>query len=212
MVALPHRLLRRADLAPDPIEQFQRWYGEWAAEPHRNPDAVVLATASATGQPSARYVLLRRLDERGFVFFTNYRSPKGEDLASNPRAALCFGWLDHERQVRVTGRCSKIAAEESDAYWVTRPPQSQLAASVSEQSRPIADRAALDARYEEARAAAGDEAVPRPAHWGGYRVVPDEVEFWQGQPYRLHDRFVYRRAAGSEGLGGGCWVIERLMP
>ncbi|HVX18937.1 MAG TPA: pyridoxamine 5'-phosphate oxidase [Acidimicrobiales bacterium] len=207
MVDLPHPPLRRADLADDPIEQFDRWYEAWRREPRANPEAMVVSTVGAGGQPSARYVLLRGHDARGFEFFTNYRSRKGRELAANPRVALTFGWIDHDRQVRVTGRCEPLPAAESDQYWDTRLRGSQLAASISDQSEPVADRAALQARYDALEAKFDGRPVARPDHWGGYRVVPAEIEFWQGQPFRLHDRFVYRRASP-----GDPWVVERLMP
>ena len=204
---IEHPTLRVADLAADPIEQFERWYDEWRAEPRVNPEAVVVATADAEGRPSARYVLLRGVDERGFVFYTNYQSRKGLDLAANTRAALCFGWLDHNRQVRVEGRVERVDAAESDAYWTTRPRGSQLAASISEQSRPVSGRDELQARYDAIEDANAGRDVPRPGHWGGYRVVPESVELWQGQPFRLHDRFLYERSEGAAG-----WTITRLMP
>lgn len=209
MIELPHPPLRRRDLTADPIEQFERWYDAWRAEPRRNPEAVVVATADAAGQPDARYVLLRRVDRRGFVFFTNYEGAKGRELAENPLAAMCFGWIDHERQVRVRGNVERVSAAESDAYWATRPRGSQLAASISDQSQPIADRPALQDRYDSIQASHEGRDVPRPDHWGGFRLRPAEIEFWQGQPHRLHDRFVYRRRRDGE---AGGWTITRLMP
>lgn len=195
-----------ADLAPEPTDQFQRWYDDWLALGVHNPESVVVSTADERGRPSSRYVLLRGVDRRGFVFYTNYRSRKGRDLAVNPYAALCFGWIELDRQVRVAGPVEPVSVEESDAYWRNRPRGSQVAASISEQSEPIAGRAELVSAWEAAEAAAGPGPVPRPSHWGGYRVIPEEVEFWQGRPNRLHDRFRYTR-----GPGGG-WTIDRLMP
>lgn len=210
MIECPHPPLRRGDLAADPIEQFERWYGAWRAEPRRNPEAVVVATTDAAGQPDARYVLLRGVDTRGFVFFTNYEGAKGRELAENPRAAMCFGWIDHERQVRVRGDVERVSAAESDAYWATRPRGSQLAASISDQSQPIADRPRLQGRYDTIEASHKGQDVPRPDHWGGFRLRPAEIEFWQGQPHRLHDRFVYQRSSDNESGAGS--TITRLMP
>jgi pyridoxamine 5'-phosphate oxidase len=197
------RGLRRSDLAPDPFEQFGAWFDEWVDLAPYDATAVALATASADGRPSVRFVLLKGVD-RGFVFFTNYDSRKGDELAANPQAALCFGWLEVQRQVRVVGAVERVDPSESDAYFATRPVGSRLGAWASEQSRPIEDRDALEARWADAGARYGDD-VPRPPHWGGYRLVPDEVEFWQGRPSRLHDRFRYTRAADG-------WDITRLQP
>lgn len=198
--------LDRADLAVDPIEQFERWYDQWAATEPYDAAAMVLATVDPSGHPAARYVLLRTVDRHGFVFFTNYESAKGRDLDANPRAALCFGWLDLQRQVRVEGRVEKISDEESDRYFAGRPRRSQLAAWTSPQSDVIVDRKVLERRFGDLELSHQGADVPRPANWGGFRVVPQFVEFWQGQPDRLHDRFRYRR------LAGGGWRIERLAP
>jgi pyridoxamine 5'-phosphate oxidase len=167
--------------------------------------AMTLATADQDGCPSARTVLLKDFDERGFVFYTNYDSPKARALAGNPRAALVFHWPDRERQVCVSGPVARLSDEESDAYFLTRPRESQLGAWASPQSRVIASREELDRRVAECERRFADREVPRPPYWGGFRLAPEVVEFWQGRPSRLHDRFRYRKAAGT-------WVIERLAP
>jgi pyridoxamine 5'-phosphate oxidase len=192
------------DMHPDPIVQFQVWFDEAVAAGVREPDAMTVATASASGAPSARTVSLRGLDERGFAFYTNYRSPKARDLDENPRAAVVFHWREVERQVRATGRVSRLSSEESLAYWRNRPLGSRLSALISPQSDVVVDRAELEAAYDEAAARFGDD-PPLPEFWGGYVVTPDEVELWEGQPNRLHDRVRYRR-------GGDAWVRERLAP
>jgi pyridoxamine 5'-phosphate oxidase len=169
------------------------------------PDAVALATSTRAGHPSLRMVLLKGFDARGFVFYTNYRSRKGRELARNARASLMFYWGELERQVRVDGRIEKVTARESDEYFATRPRGSQLSAWASPQSEPVANRGALERRYA-AYARKYPGAVPRPPHWGGYRLVPEAIEFWQGCNDRLHDRVVYRRDAR------GRWTIGRLAP
>lgn len=199
--------LTEADLAPDPIEQFALWFAAWREVAVGDPNAMVVATATPDGRPSMRTVLLRGLDADGFVFFTNRHSRKGADLAANPRAALLFPWHALGRQVIVEGTARPVDPGESDAYWATRPRGSQLAAVASPQSQVVPDRATLERRWAELDATLAGRDVPRPAHWGGYRVVHDRVELWQGRQWRMHDRLVYRRAPGAPG-----WAIERLAP
>jgi pyridoxamine 5'-phosphate oxidase len=191
---------------PDPIRQFESWYREAHATPMREPTAMTLATASPDGRPSARIVLLKAADERGFVFFTNYQSRKGGELEHNPWAALVFHWPDLVRQVRVEGRVAKVSDEESDAYFKTRPRGSQLGAWASEQSRAIKSRADLERRVQAIAETYEDREIPRPPHWGGLRLVPVAIEFWQGRLDRLHDRVLYSRA------DDGGWTRERLSP
>ena len=191
---------------PDPVNQFRSWFGEAIAAGVPEPTAMTLATASLEGRPSARIVLLKGLDERGFVFYTNYDSRKGADLAENPWAALVFFWVELHRQVRAEGAVELVSAAESDAYFRTRPRGSQLGAWASAQSHILADRAALEQRVRELAERFGDAEIPRPPFWGGYRLRPTVVEFWQGRPDRLHDRLRYRCA------GSGGWILERLSP
>jgi pyridoxamine 5'-phosphate oxidase len=197
--------LSEADVDPDPIKQFQQWLDQAIAAQLPEPNAMTLATATRDGMPSARIVLLKGLDERGFVFYTNYESHKAQDLAENPQAALVFLWTILERQVRIEGRVEKIAAAETDAYFQSRPLASRLGAWVSEQSHVIPDREVLEQRFAELEATYTDGQVPRPPHWGGYRVIPQQIEFWQGRTSRLHDRLRYR-------LEQGDWLLERLAP
>ena len=202
--------LREEDVADDPIVQFQRWLEEWLSAKPYDANAVILATTDADGWPSARAVLLKGLDERGFVFHTNRRSAKGLDLDRSRRASLCFLWHPLERQVRVVGTAEHLPDDESDAYFASRPRGAQIAASASPQSEAIADRAELERLTAEAEARfATSGTVPRPPHWGGYLVRPVTVEFWQGRRSRLHDRLRYRR---SDTAAGADWVIERLAP
>ncbi|MCU1455471.1 MAG: pdxH [Acidimicrobiales bacterium] len=206
--AYEHGVLRRADLAADPIDQFGTWFDQWTATAPFDAAAVVLATADAVGRPSARYVLCRGVDARGFVFYTNETSRKAEELATNPHAALCFGWLEQARQVRVEGRVAPVSDAEADAYWVSRPRGSQLGAWASDQSEVLAGRDDLERQLAEATARFDGGDVPRPAHWGGYRVEHDAVEFWQGRADRLHDRFRYTR----DEIEPAAWRIDRLAP
>jgi len=202
--------LRRADLAADPVAQFERWWDQWAATAPYDPAACVLATASTDGQPSARFVLCREFGPAGFVVYTNQESRKGADLAANPKAALTFGWLELSRQVRVEGPVTVVDDATADAYWSSRPRGSRIGAWASHQSTPVADRAELDRRQAEAEARFGvtddGDPVERPPYWGGYRIGIERMEFWQGQPNRLHDRFEYRPAPD------GAWTITRLAP
>jgi pyridoxamine 5'-phosphate oxidase len=199
-------VLTEGDLPPDPIALFERWYAEAQVAETVQPNAMTLATATPDGRVSARVVLLKGIDARGFELYTNYESRKARELDANPRAALVMLWAALERQVRVTGDVVRLSAAESDAYFATRPRGSQLGAWASEQSRPLARRAELDARWIELDRRYADTPVPRPPHWGGFRVVPDEIEFWQGRPDRMHDRFAYVRRSD------GGWEHTRLQP
>jgi len=190
---------------PDPLILFQRWLDEAIAAGIHLPEAMTLATTTVDGRPSARLVLLKQADARGFVFFTNYNSAKARDLDSNPQAALVFYWPQFERQVRVEGRVERTSAEESDAYFKRRPRASQIGALASPQSEVVAFREVLEQRFRELENLYEGREVDRPEHWGGYRLLPNRIEFWKGRPSRLHDRILYERQ-------GDTWSIKRLAP
>lgn len=196
--------LAESDLAATWLEQLQRWLDEAVRSDVAEPNAMVLATADVDRAPSARTVLLKGLDDHGLTFFTNLRSRKGQELAANPRATVLFPWIALQRQVVVEGTVEAVAAAESDDYFASRPHGSRIAASVSPQSTPVDSREALEALYQSAAEQHPDH-VPRPEWWGGLRLKPDTVEFWQGRPDRLHDRLRYRHTVGE-------WVVERLAP
>ena len=193
-------------LDPDPVRQFGIWFTEAQEASLPEPNAMTVATASRDGIPSARIVLLKGFDERGFVFYTNYGSQKGRELAANPRAALTFYWAALERQVRVSGTVAPVSREESQRYFDSRPLGSRLGASLSRQSEVIPDRSVLEAEFARLQAEHADGDVPLPSFWGGYRVAPTAIEFWQGRPSRLHDRLRYTRQPDDS------WRIERLSP
>lgn len=190
----------------DPFAWFDRWMEEAGASEPADPNAMTLATATPDGRPSARIVLLKGHDARGFVFYTNTESRKGGELAANPRAALLFHWKSRQRQIRIEGTIGPVTAAEADAYYATRARISRLGAWASDQSRPLASRAELERRLAEQEARFPGDAVPRPSHWSGYRLSPDSLEFWQDMPYRLHDRTVFTRAVG------GTWTVGKLFP
>ena len=200
------RALDEKDAHADPMQQFTRWFDEALQSQLIDVNAMTLATAGRKGEPSARIVLLKGADEHGFVFYTNYDSAKGRDLAENPRASLLFFWAELERQVRINGSVAKTSVDESDEYFHSRPFESQIGAASSNQSRPVASRSQLEQRYAELAAQYKDSIVPLPTTWGGYRVKPDTIEFWQGRKSRLHDRLRYTRQAD------GSWTRTRLAP
>jgi len=199
--------LQEADVARDPLGQFTLWYEAAVAAKVPEPEAMTLSTATPEGRPSARIVLLRGYDDRGFCFFSNYNSHKGRELAANPYAALTFHWVEQERQVRIEGRVEKTSAAESDAYFFSRPSRSRIGAWSSPQSDVIPNRETLDELFKRFKEQYPDEsAIPRPEHWGGYRLIPTRIEFWQGRPSRLHDRLQFSR----DGEAG--WKLQRLAP
>jgi pyridoxamine 5'-phosphate oxidase len=204
--------LLESDLDADPIAQLERWLADAAAVGVTEPGAMTLATATPDGRPSARMVLLRGLDADGLRFYSNHGSQKGRELAANPRAAVVLHWEQLGRQVRVTGSVMRLDEAASTAYFASRPHGSRLAAWSSEQSATAPDRAAIDARFAAVAARFPDEDVPLPPFWGGYRVVPETLEFWQHGADRLHDRLRYRRPAATEAANGAGWLVERLQP
>ncbi|HEY0430595.1 MAG TPA: pyridoxamine 5'-phosphate oxidase [Pyrinomonadaceae bacterium] len=191
---------------PNPLNLFRGWLSDAKTAGIHLHEAMTLATATATGRPSARLVLLKQADERGFVFFTNYHSRKARELDANPQAALVFYWPQLERQVRVEGKVARVSAAESDAYFKTRPRESQLGAAASPQSEVVASREVLEQRFRELEEFYEGREVERPEHWGGYRVSPERIEFWKGRPGRLHDRILYERQGDED------WTISRLAP
>lgn len=212
MTATPQRKeylqdqLLESQVDPDPIRQFDLWFHQAVSADVPEPNAMTLATCTPDGRPSARVVLLRGFDDRGFTFFTNYNSRKGAELAQNPLAALCLFWPALERQVRIEGRVEQTSALESETYFRGRPPGSRLGAWASPQSHVVPSRDALETQMRELETRFPPDAIPRPDHWGGYRLVPDSIEFWQGRQNRLHDRLRYRRSTDSP------WLLERLAP
>jgi pyridoxamine 5'-phosphate oxidase len=200
-----HASLSEEDVDPNPIKQFAKWFDEALNAKIPEPNAMSVATATAKGRPSSRILLIKEFNEHGFVWFTNYASRKGQELSENPYAALLFHWVELERQVRIEGRVERISTTDSDAYFQSRPLQSRLGAHASSQSQPIANRQALETQFTQAEKQLGDH-PPRPEHWGGYRLIPDSIEFWQGRSSRLHDRILYTR------MGDGRWLHQRLQP
>jgi pyridoxamine 5'-phosphate oxidase len=203
--------LRRSELPVSPFELFAEWFKQAQGQANSpDPTAFTLATVGSDGQPHQRIVLLKQVDATGFIFFTNYQSQKGRDLAANPRASMHFAWLGLERQIKIEGRVEKLAADISADYFSSRPRGSQLGAHTSAQSQPIASREQLEARYHQLSTEFEGKEIPKPEHWGGYRLVPSLFEFWQGGRYRLHDRFSYR-SLGSDPHSSS-WQIDRLQP
>jgi pyridoxamine 5'-phosphate oxidase len=198
--------LSKIEIDPNPFIQFKKWFDQALAAQLPEPNAMTIATATPEGTPSARMVLLKDFDQRGFVFFTNYNSHKGQELAENPQAALVFWWAELERQVRISGYVEKVSETESDQYFHSRPANSRLGAWVSNQSEVIESREVLEQRLGEFQNKYENQEIPRPSHWGGLRVIPSEIEFWQGRSSRLHDRLLYTR------LDDSSWKIERLSP
>ena len=198
--------LSETDVLADPIAQFQKWFAEAVKAQVMEPNAMDLSTVTPDGKPSSRIVLIKQFDERGFTWYTNYHSDKGQQLEHNPNAALLFFWRELERQVRIEGTVVKTTAAESDEYFNVRPLQSRLSAIASQQSAPIDSRATLESHYEAVAATLGDAQPPRPAHWGGYRLQPERIEFWQGRRSRFHDRIVFTRGADGQ------WSMQRLQP
>lgn len=198
--------LSEADADANPFQQFQLWFEQAVSAQLPEPNAMTLATLTPEGHPCGRIVLLKNFDEQGFTFFTNYDSAKGQQLSYHPWAALVFWWAQLERQVRIEGKVEKVSAQESDAYFATRPLKSQLGAWVSEQSQVIASREVLEERFAQLQEKYRDRPIPRPPYWGGFRVIPHRIEFWQGRPSRLHDRLCYRLQSD------GSWHRERLSP
>ncbi|MBD2385603.1 pyridoxamine 5'-phosphate oxidase [Cylindrospermum sp. FACHB-282] len=198
--------LSEREIDPNPFRQFKIWFDQALAAQLPEPNAMTIATATLDGSPSARMVLLKDFDQRGFVFFTNYNSRKGQELAANPQAALVFWWAELERQVRIVGTVEEVSSEESDGYFNMRPPNNRLGAWASNQSEVIASREELEQRLQQFQTQYANQEVPRPPHWGGLRVIPKEIEFWQGRSSRLHDRLLYTP------LDDGGWKLERLSP
>ena len=198
--------LSETDVNSNPFTQFKEWFDQALNAEILEPNAMMVATTTTQGKPSARMVLLKDFDERGFVFYTNYNSQKAQELAENPQAALVFWWAELQRQVRICGWVEKVSDEESDKYFYSRPFSSRLGAWASNQSEVIENREVLEQQLEELQQKYYNKDVPRPPHWGGIRVIPAEIEFWQGRSSRLHDRLVYRKTEG------GSWKIERLSP
>lgn len=198
--------LTETEVDPNPFIQFKQWFEQALSAQLPEPNAMTIATATPDGKPSARMVLLKDFDERGFVFFTNYNSRKGQELAENPQAALVFWWAELERQVRIIGHVEQVSAAESDKYFYSRPENSRLGAWASHQSEAITNREVLEQNLQQLQHQYENQEIPRPSHWGGLRVIPTEIEFWQGRPSRLHDRLLYTR------LDTQTWKIQRLSP